>query len=46
MDAGKMTLDDIRISYRSWRGYISHTDCFKTVQSMNNLFIDLFKSFP
>lgn len=46
MDAGKMTLDDIRISYRSWRGYISHTDCFKTVQSMNKLFIDLFKSFP
>ena len=42
MDAGKMTLEDVDRSYQSWRGYISHTDCYRTVQSMDELFRKLF----
>lgn len=44
LDEHKMTLDDIRLSYMCWRGYISHTDCYHSVQNMDRLFNDLFQT--
>lgn len=46
MDNGEMTLEDIQTSYRSWKGYISHTNSHKSVYNMDLLYIKLFKSFP
>jgi hypothetical protein len=43
VEAGEMTMDAVRCSYQSWRGYISHADSYKTVQSMDELFNELFR---
>lgn len=42
LDAGEMTYKQIYNSYMSWRGYISHKNAYKTVQSMDKLFNKLF----
>ena len=42
VDAGEMTLEDVRCSYESWRGYNKHLNAYKTLQSMDKLYFDLF----
>lgn len=43
---GSMTVDEVRFSYRSWRGFIEHTNSYRTVKSMDALFNKLFSVFP
>lgn len=40
--SGVLTFDEVRRSYASWRGSMSHRDAYKTVQSMDHLFNGLF----
>lgn len=42
LDSGKMSREDIRCSYTSWRGYMSHKNAYRTVQSMDALYNKLF----
>lgn len=42
VDAGKMTFQDVRQSYSSWRGSMKHKNARKTVHSMDQLFDRLF----
>lgn len=42
VDEGKFTLEDVRMSYASWRGHISKTNSHKSVRSTDKLLIDLF----
>lgn len=42
VDAGKMTFQDVRQSYSSWRGSMKHKNARKTVRSMDQLFDRLF----
>lgn len=42
VDEGKMTLDDVKTSYNSWLGSAKRTNSYKTIQSMNKLFNELF----
>lgn len=48
--SGVLTFDEVRHSYASWRGSMSHRDAYRTVQSMdrlfNRLFIDQWKGGP
>lgn len=44
--AGSLSVYDVLCSYNSWRGYISHTNSYRTVQSMNALFYKIFKTIP
>ena len=45
-DDDKMTLAEIRNSYMSWRGHISKLSSFRTIQSMDGLFRDLYGVSP
>jgi tRNA splicing endonuclease len=45
-DAGEMTLEEIRNSYMSWRGFIAHTNSRRTVQNMDELYKRLFGISP
>lgn len=40
--SGVLTFDEVRHSYASWRGSMSHRDAYRTVQSMDRLFNRLF----
>lgn len=42
MDAGKMSFADVRCSYDSWKGGVSHYDSYNVVKSMDKLFDELF----
>ena len=42
MDEGKMTFEDVRQSYDSWKGDVEHYDSYRTVKSMDKLFNELF----
>lgn len=48
--SGVLAFDEVRRSYASWRGSMSHRDAYRTVQSMdrlfNRLFIDQWKGGP
>lgn len=46
VDAGEMTLDDVRCSYESWRGYNKHLNGYKTLQRMDKLYYELFGMRP
>lgn len=37
---GRMTIDDVKQSYQSWRGYALQYDSYKTVQSMDKYYND------
>ena len=39
---GEMSFNDIRASYRSWKGYAAHMNSFRTVRNMDRLFNQLF----
>lgn len=43
---GKMTMDDVRNSYESWRGYQKHLDAHRTIRNMDKLFCELFGFWP
>ncbi len=45
-DAGQIKLKEIRNSYMSWRGYISHTNSRRTVINMDSLYARLFGMSP
>lgn len=42
LDKGTLTMQDIRCSYQSWRGSMSHRNAYNTVRSMDKLYDDLF----
>ncbi len=41
-EAGKMLLEDIKTSYQSWRGHARRARSYKTLKTMDRLFISLF----
>jgi hypothetical protein len=43
---GKMTMEEIRNSYMSWRGFIAHKNSRRTVRTMDLLFRKLFGESP
>lgn len=45
-DNGLMTLQDIRVSHMSWRGYIGHMQARRTIHNMDKLYIKLFGVSP
>ena len=46
LDAGQMKLGEIRNSYMSWRGYVSHINSRRTVRNMDELYKRLFGISP
>ena len=46
VDAGEMSLEDVRCSYESWRGYNAHLNGFKSLRSMDRLYHELFGLYP
>lgn len=43
VDSGKMTPEEVEMSYRSWQGHIQKYNSYKTIQSMDKLYRELFK---
>lgn len=46
LDAGQMTMEHIRTSYMSWRGFIAHKNARRTIQAMDALYHQLFGIWP
>lgn len=46
VDSGAMTLEDVRASYESWRGYNRHMDGYLSIVRMDKLYFDLFGLVP
>lgn len=46
LDAGTMTMPEIRNSHMSWRGYVAHTNSRRTVHNMDDLYKRLFGISP
>ena len=46
LDAGQMSMAEIRCSYMSWRGYIAHKNARRTIRNMDALFTRLFGISP
>ena len=42
---GRLTFEDIQASYQSWRSYALSYDSYKSVQSMDKLFNELYKDY-
>lgn len=42
LDEGKVSFEDVRNSYASWRGGVSHYDSYTILQNMDKLFDELF----
>ena len=42
LDNGEIEFNDVRTSYNSWRGLLKDKKCYKTKQSMDKLFNQLF----
>lgn len=42
MDEGKMSFDDVYMSWQSWKAYASNFDAYYTIQNMQKLFDRLF----
>lgn len=43
---GKMSIDDIKQAYGSWKGYALHRNSRQTVMDMDKLFVSLFETEP
>ncbi len=43
LDNGKISLSDIELSYKSWRGHIQKSNCYRTLQRMDKYYKSLFK---
>ena len=46
VDHGEMSLEDIRCSYESMRGYIAKLNCKKTIDRMDRYYFELFGLIP
>ena len=46
VDAGEMTMDDVRCSYESWRGYLQHVDAHRSIRNMDKVFYQLYGIWP
>lgn len=46
VDRGDLTMDDVRSSYESWRGYQKHMNAHDTIRSMDKLFCKVFGVWP
>ena len=46
VDAGKFTLEDVRIAYESWRGHMRRGDSYKAVARVDEYFKRLFGFHP
>ena len=46
VDEGEMTLEDVRCSYESWRGYNKHLNGYKSLQRMDDLYYETFGLLP
>ncbi|MBR2211960.1 MAG: hypothetical protein IJ896_11005 [Fibrobacter sp.] len=46
VDRGEMSIDDVRASYESWRGYNRHMNGYKSIINMDKLYFDLFGLVP
>lgn len=46
LDAGQMSMLDIRTSYMSWRGFIAHKNARRTIRTMDVLYQHLFGVWP
>lgn len=42
LDEGRITFEEVRQQYQSWKGYMKHKMSWRTVQNMNQLFNELF----
>lgn len=42
LDEGKISFEDVRQSYNSWRGYVSQMSTYQSVRNMDRLFNELF----
>lgn len=42
LDEGKLSFEDVRISYNSWRGYARKKNAYTTIKHMDELFDELF----
>ena len=46
VDHGEMSLEDVRCSYESMRGYIAKLNCKKTIDRMDRYYFELFGLIP
>lgn len=46
VDRGEMTIEDVRGSYESWRGYNRHMNGYKSIINMDRLYYNLFGLVP
>ena len=46
VDEGEMTIEDVRCSYESWRGYNKHLNGYKSLQRMDDLYYETFGLLP
>lgn len=42
LDEGRITFEEVRQQYQSWKGYMKHKMSWRTVQNMDKLFNELF----
>ena len=42
-DNGEMTKEQIIFSYGSWKGHVSHGNCYRLIQEMDKLFNEIFE---
>lgn len=42
LEEGKITFEEVRQQYQSWKGYMKHKMSWRSVQNMNQLFNELF----
>ena len=41
-DEGRMSIDDICVTYQCWRGYAKHFGCYRTIYNMDKKFVSTF----
>ena len=46
VDRGEMSIEDVRASYESWRGYNRHMNGYRSIISMDKLYYSLFGLIP
>ena len=44
LDEGKVTFDDVKQAFNSWKGHIKHFDSYRTARNMDKLFNELFQT--
>ena len=46
VDRGDLTMEDVRSSYESWRGYQKHMNAHKVIRGMDKLFYQIYGIWP